>query len=296
MAWSRAEWLHLFRAQCWAEVCRLFCFAPSCSARNVFVKVYCRHLILNVFLWRMTHDAQTHRHAHTVRTAQHKVKAQRQRGGICCGCYCCWHVVSCFGQIKMTANVPCKNCYKIWAENSQHAAENTWKTKQLGGRGDGTGGDRSVNVCGRVDAGTEPWRWDCDWETKVINHQLWWRFFAFFFVFSSFFFLIFFWCTSIRPGLAQHTHILAGVAKRLIKIKNDFIIYFSSDNRGAACFVFTSLFTSISACRCRSLFVSFLSALYTSWSWSPHPLPVSISAFHSPIRQHYVHFPRKAAK
>lgn len=121
--------------------------------------------------------------------------------------------------------------------------------------------------------------------------------FCFLFRFFFFFFLFFFfWCTSIRPGLAQHTHILAGVAKRLIKIKNDFIIYFSSDNRGAACFVFTSLFTSISACRCRSLFVSFLSAQYTSWSWSPLPLPVSISAFHSPITQHYVHFPRKAAK
>lgn len=28
----------------------------------------------------------------------------------------------------------------------------------------------------------------------------------------------------------------------------------------------------------------------------PTPSPVSISAFHSPITQHYVHFPRKAAK
>lgn len=90
-----------------------------------------------------------------------------------------------------------------------------------------------------------------------------------------------FWYSSIRHGPAASTH-LGGVAKRLIKIKNDFIIYFSSDNRGAACFVFTSLFTSISACRCRSLFVS-LSAqslcqcLYTSRS---HSLSQSVSHPH----------------
>lgn len=118
-----------------------------------------------------------------------------------------------------------------------------------------------------------------------------------------------FWYSSIRHGPAASTH-LGGVAKRLIKIKNDFIIYFSSDNRGAACFVFTSLFTSISACRCRSLFVS-LSAqslcqcLYTSWSHSlsqsvSHPHPPSPSQLftllsHSPWRSiMYISLARKA--
>lgn len=105
--------------------------------------------------------------------------------------------------------------------------------------------------------------------------------FCFLFRFFFFFLIFFFWCTSIRPGLAQHTHILAGVAKRLIKIKNDFIIYFSSDNRGAACFVFTSLFTSISACRCRSLFVSFLSAR-TRRGPGPHSLFQSPSQLFTP--------------
>lgn len=30
------------------------------------------------------------------------------------------------------------------------------ENKAIDGQGDGTGGDRSVNVCGSVDAGTKP--------------------------------------------------------------------------------------------------------------------------------------------
>jgi len=108
----------------------------------------------------MTHDAGCH---------AHKVKAQWQRWHLLLG------VFSRCAKSKMTANVPCKNCYKICAEICQKKR----REKQTKNAREYRQSDKSPTLM------------------------------MFFFVLC---------CVCVC------------VAKQLIKIKNDFIIYFSSDN------------------------------------------------------------------
>lgn len=69
----------------------------------------------------MTHDAQTRPHSAHNAGARSKLKG---KGSSCVVVVVIVAVKTvlfffCFGQIKMTANVSCKNCYEICAENSQ---------------------------------------------------------------------------------------------------------------------------------------------------------------------------------
>lgn len=133
----------------------------------------------------MTHDAECR---------AHEGQSSMAKDGICSQEIILrrfFSVFFCCGKSKMTANVPCKNCYKICAEICQGKRRKSGEIKA------GKKTKPTTAARGRAKSDKSP-------TLMMIFFSL--------------------------SALSSELRVRACVAKQLIKIKNDFIIYFSSDN------------------------------------------------------------------